>query len=50
MAPGRYLPRNLLGGADGATLTVGSDGRIQGYLPAGAVGPRETLVLGLDRR
>ena len=50
VAPGRYLPRNLLGGADGATLTVGSDGRIQGYLPAGAVGPRETLVLGLDRR
>jgi len=50
LPPGRYVPRNLVGGANGATLTVGRDGRIRGYVPAAAIAPRETLVLSLDRR
>jgi hypothetical protein len=48
--PGRYTPRNLLAGPNGATLQVSRDGRIQGYVPVpGAIGPRETLVLDLAR-
>jgi len=48
---GTYNARTLLGGADGATLRVGSDGRIRGYAPvAGDIGPRESRVLELIRR
>jgi alpha-amylase len=51
LQPGRYAPRNLLGGPHGATLQVARDGRIAGYVPVpGAIGPRETLVLDLIRR
>ncbi len=49
LAPGRYLPRNLLGGANGAMLQVRADGRITGYTPAATLGPRECLVLDLVR-
>jgi alpha-amylase len=49
LPPGRYTPRNLLGGPDGAMLRVGRDGRIRGYVPD-AIGPRESLVLDLIRR
>jgi len=45
--PGRYAPRNLLGGPKGRTLHVGADGRIREYVPAAAIGPRESLVLEL---
>jgi alpha-amylase len=47
---GRYTPRNLLGGRDGAVLRVGANGRIAGYVPAATIGPRESLVLDLVRR
>jgi len=44
---GTYTPRNLLGGPNGARLQVGADGRIREYVPAAAIGPRESLVLEL---
>jgi hypothetical protein len=47
---GNYTARNLLGGADGATLRVGQDGSIQGYVPAATIGSRKSLVLDLVRR
>jgi glycosidase len=48
---GNYTARNLLGGPNGATLRVGRDGTIQGYVPVpGAIGARESLVLELVRR
>ncbi len=50
LPPGRYAARNLLGGADGAELGVGADGRIRGYAPARALGPVSALVLSLIRR
>ena len=50
LPPGRYVPRNLLGGPDGAMLRVSADGRIADYVPAAAIGPRESLVLDLVRR
>jgi len=50
LPPGRYQPRNLLGGPDGAVLEVGSDGSLMDYVPVpGALGPRESLVLDLIR-
>lgn len=50
LPPGGYTPRNLLGGADAAALRVGSDGRIQGYVPFPTLGPLESEVLELVRR
>jgi len=50
LPPGRYAPRNLLGASNGTTLQVSRDGRFQGYVPAATVGPRESLVLDLERR
>ncbi|MEK6768370.1 MAG: alpha-amylase family glycosyl hydrolase [Gemmatimonadota bacterium] len=50
LRPGRYTPRNLLGGPNGATLQVSRDGHIRGYVPAATIGPRESLVLDLSRR
>ena len=51
LPPGRYTPRDLLGGPSGAILRVSRDGRIEGYVPVpGAIGPRESLVLELVRR
>ena len=48
LAPGRYVARNLLGGANGATMLVDREGQIRGYLPAsGALGARTALVLDL---
>jgi alpha-amylase len=42
---GRYVVRNLLGGRSAAALSVGRDGKIQGYVPRSSLGPRESLVL-----
>ena len=51
LPPGTYAPRNLLGGANGATLVVRQDGQVLGYVPVpGAIGPRQSLVLDLIRR
>jgi glycosidase len=51
LQPGRYQPRNLLGGPEGAALEVALDGRIQKYVPLpGALGPGASLVLDLIRR
>ena len=51
LPPGRYLSRNLLGGPAGASLEVGRDGQIRGYVPLpGSLRPRESLVLDLSRR
>jgi alpha-amylase len=45
---GRYTPRNLLGGRNGASLRVNQDGRIRGYAPVRTLGPRASLVLYLS--
>ena len=47
---GRYAARSLLGGPNRAPLQVGADGRVAAYVPAAAIGPRESLVLDLVRR
>jgi glycosidase len=44
---GRYVVKNLLGGRTAAALSVGRDGKIQGYVPLSSLGPRESLVLGV---
>ncbi len=45
LRPGRYAPRNLLGGTDGAALDVGADGALRDYQPvAHALGPGESLI------
>ena len=50
LPPGRYTPRNLLGGPDGTVLQVSGDGHIRGYVPAATIGPLESLVLDLIGR
>jgi alpha-amylase len=50
LQPGRYAPRNLLGGRNAAALQVSRDGRIEGYVPAATIGSREALVLDLLHR
>jgi len=50
LAGGRYRTRNLLGGPDGAALRVQRNGRVAGYVAGATLGPRQTLVLDLDRR
>jgi glycosidase len=39
LAPGRYLPRNPLGGPVAATLRTGSNGRIRAYVPLRSLAP-----------
>ncbi len=46
---GRYTPKNLLGGPSAASLVVGEDGRIHGYIPMRTLRAREALVLDLAR-
>src|SRR5438552_11502619 len=48
--PAWNASRIMLGGPNGTTLQVSRDGRIQGYIPAAAIGSRESLVLDLIRR
>jgi alpha-amylase len=47
---GRYTPRSLLGGVNGAILQTGANGTVAGYAPAASLGPHETLVFNLERR
>jgi glycosidase len=48
LAPGRYVPENLVGGPSAAPLEVGQDGRIQGYMPLGTLGPMESALFELS--
>ena len=49
--PGSYAARGLLGTQSGATLVVGADGRLLGYVPlTGRLGPRESAVFDLVRQ
>jgi glycosidase len=51
LRPGRYRPRNLLGGPNGTALEVRKDGQLRDYAPVpGSLGPKESLVLDLIRR
>ena len=47
---GRYTARSLLGGAPGAPLAVGADGRVSGWVPEASIAPRSGVVLELSRR
>jgi alpha-amylase len=44
---GRYALNSLLGGPAGRPLRVGSNGRVQGYVPLPSLGPMEIHVLEL---
>ena len=46
---GRYTLTSLLGGSGGQPLRVGSNGRIQGFVPLRSIGPMEVHVLELVR-
>ena len=46
---GRYTLTSLVGGAAGQPLRVGSNGRIQGFVPLRSLGPMEVHVLDLVR-
>ena len=46
---GRYAAKRLLGGDDGATLQVASDGRVTGYLPWPILAPMQSYMLELTR-
>ena len=46
---GRYALTSLLGGPGGQPLRVGSNGRIQGFVPLRSLGPMEVHVLELVR-
>ena len=46
---GRYEAKNLLGGASAAALQVSSNGRIQGYVPVGSLGPMQIHVFELSQ-
>jgi glycosidase len=50
LPPGEYGVRGLLGGGDAAPLHVGADGRVDGYVPTGSLGPLESRILELTRR
>jgi len=49
--PGRYAAHGLLGAQNGATMVVGPDGQLTGYVPIpGRLGPRESAVFELVRQ
>ena len=49
--PGSYAVHGLLGTKNGATLVVGPDGQLLGYVPlTGRLGPRESAVFDLVRQ
>ncbi len=47
LVPGRYEVESLLGGPRRAPLTVGGNGRIDGYVPVRSLGPLESRVFEL---
>ncbi len=49
--PGSYAAQGLLGTQNGATLVVGPDGELLGYVPVtGRLGPRESAVFDMVRQ
>jgi glycosidase len=51
MPPGSYAAQGLLGAQNGATLVVGPDGQLLGYVPlTGPLGPRASVVFDLVRQ
>ncbi len=46
---GRYEVQSLLGGARGAPLRLGGNGRIDGYVPLRSLGPLDIRVFDLAR-
>lgn len=46
---GRFRTRDLLGGLEGRTLTVGTDGSIEPWVPVPTLGPLATHVFRLER-
>jgi glycosidase len=49
LTAGRYAARDLLGGPGAARLTVGSGGRIAGYVPLATLAPKQVRVFELTR-
>lgn len=49
LAPGKYMARSLVGGRNGATLSINRDGTIESYVPVATLGARESLVLYLSK-
>src|SRR5207248_1761928 len=49
LASGTYAARSLVGGRNGATLSVKRDGTIESYVPVVRLGARESLVLYLAK-
>jgi glycosidase len=48
---GRYAAHGLFGTQNGATLVVGPDGQLSGYMPlTGRLGPKESVVFDLLRQ
>jgi glycosidase len=49
LSPGRHVARSLLGGLPAAPLRIGSNGRIQAYVPVPSLGPLASHVFELSR-
>jgi hypothetical protein len=47
---GAYDARELFGGARRPGPTIGANGRMMGYMPAPTLGPREAVVIEIQRR
>ena len=50
LPPGAYAANSLIGDIRGASLHVGADGVMDGYVPLGTIGPRESHVFALSAR
>jgi alpha-amylase len=47
---GSYSARNLVGGAPGASLQIGADGKIRNYVPLPSLAPLKSYLFQLSRR
>ena len=47
LPPGRWTMRSLLGGAAAATLRVGRDGKVEGYVPLPTLAPKQGYLFEL---
>jgi glycosidase len=48
LLPGRYTLENLLGGEGAASLEIGADGAIEGYVPLPSLAPLTAYVFDID--